>query len=75
MRGYVIRRLLSLLPTLFFASLIVFITVRLIPGDIIDMMLSQNVLELAREAERIIHVLLQRNDLSATKPAIASDVR
>lgn len=42
MRGYVIRRLLSLLPTLFFASLIVFITVRLIPGDIIDMMLSQN---------------------------------
>lgn len=42
MRGYVIRRVLSLLPTLFFASLIVFITVRLIPGDIIDMMLSQN---------------------------------
>jgi peptide/nickel transport system permease protein len=42
MRGYLIRRLLSLLPTLFFASLIVFITVRLIPGDIIDMMLSQN---------------------------------
>jgi peptide/nickel transport system permease protein len=42
MRGYIIRRLLSLLPTLFFASLIVFITVRLIPGDIIDMMLSQN---------------------------------
>jgi peptide/nickel transport system permease protein len=42
MRGYVIRRLLSLLPTLFFASLIVFITVRMIPGDIIDMMLSQN---------------------------------
>jgi peptide/nickel transport system permease protein len=42
MRGYLVRRLLSLLPTLFFASLIVFITVRLIPGDIIDMMLSQN---------------------------------
>lgn len=42
MRGYIIRRVLSLLPTLFFASLIVFITVRLIPGDIIDMMLSQN---------------------------------
>jgi peptide/nickel transport system permease protein len=42
MRGYIVRRLLSLLPTLFFASLIVFVTVRLIPGDIIDMMLSQN---------------------------------
>jgi peptide/nickel transport system permease protein len=39
---YVIRRVLALLPTLFFASVIVFVTVRLIPGDIIDMMLEQN---------------------------------
>ena len=36
------RRLLALVPTLFFASLIVFVTVRLIPGDVIDLMLSQN---------------------------------
>jgi peptide/nickel transport system permease protein len=42
MRGYVLRRLAALIPTLFFASLIVFVTVRLIPGDIIDLMLSQN---------------------------------
>ena len=42
MRNYVLRRLLALLPTLFFASLIVFFTVRLIPGDVIDLMLSQN---------------------------------
>ena len=42
MRNYVPRRLLALLPTLFFASLIVFFTVRLIPGDVIDLMLSQN---------------------------------
>ena len=42
MSSYVIRRLLALLPTLFFASLIVFFTVRLIPGDVIDLMLSQN---------------------------------
>ncbi len=42
MNAYIARRLLALLPTLFFASLIVFITVRLIPGDIIDLMLSQN---------------------------------
>ena len=42
MRAYVIRRLLALLPTLVFASIIVFSTVRLIPGDIIDLMLSQN---------------------------------
>ena len=42
MQAYVLRRLLALLPTLAFASLIVFVTVRLIPGDVIDLMLSQN---------------------------------
>ena len=42
MRAYVIRRLLALIPTLFFASVIVFSTVRMIPGDIIDMMIAQN---------------------------------
>ena len=42
MRAYAIRRLLALIPTLFFASVIVFVTVRMIPGDIIDMMIAQN---------------------------------
>jgi peptide/nickel transport system permease protein len=42
MQAYVIRRLLALVPTLFFASVIVFVTVRMIPGDVIDLMLSQN---------------------------------
>lgn len=42
MRGYVIGRLLALLPTLILASIIVFVTVRLIPGDVIELMLSQN---------------------------------
>ena len=42
MWGYIARRLLALLPTLVLASLIVFVTVRLIPGDVIDLMLSQN---------------------------------
>jgi peptide/nickel transport system permease protein len=42
MQGYIARRLLALIPTLFFASLIVFVTVRLMPGSVIDLMLSQN---------------------------------
>lgn len=42
MGRYLVRRLLALLPTMFFASLIVFFTVRMIPGDVIDLMLSQN---------------------------------
>ena len=41
MGSYVLRRVLALLPTLFFASVIVFVTVRLIPGDVIDLMLSE----------------------------------
>lgn len=42
MSGYAWRRLASLAPTLFFASIIVFMSVRLIPGDVIDLMLSDN---------------------------------
>jgi peptide/nickel transport system permease protein len=42
MGTYVLRRLLALVPTFIFASLIVFITVRMIPGDVIDLMLSES---------------------------------
>jgi peptide/nickel transport system permease protein len=42
MANYVARRLLALVPTMFFASLIVFFTIRMIPGDVIDLMLAQN---------------------------------
>jgi peptide/nickel transport system permease protein len=42
MGAYVLRRLLALIPTLILASIIVFVTIRLIPGDVIDLMLSQN---------------------------------
>ena len=42
MSAYLVRRLLALIPTLIFASIIVFSTVRLIPGSVIDLMLSQN---------------------------------
>ncbi|QBY49804.1 ABC transporter permease [Cupriavidus oxalaticus] len=42
MSAYLLRRLLALLPTLVFASIIVFAIVRLVPGDVVDLMLSQN---------------------------------
>jgi len=42
MQAYILRRLLALIPTLLLASIIVFVTIRLIPGDVIDLMLSQN---------------------------------
>lgn len=42
MRLLIIRRLLALLPTLVFTSIIVFASIRMIPGDVIDLMLAQN---------------------------------
>ncbi|MEM7003051.1 MAG: ABC transporter permease [Pseudomonadota bacterium] len=53
MQYYILRRLLALLPTIFFASLIVFLSVRLIPGDIIDLMLAQNDIATAQDRARI----------------------
>ena len=42
MLRYLIRRLVALVPTFLLASVIVFSAIRLIPGDTIDMMMSQN---------------------------------
>ena len=41
MRAYIIRRLLLLIPTLLILSIIVFLLVRFIPGDIIDTMVAE----------------------------------
>lgn len=42
MGSYAVRRLLALIPTLIIASMIVFSVVRMIPGDVLDLMLSNN---------------------------------
>ena len=36
MRAYIIRRLLLIIPTLFILTILVFLAVRLLPGDVID---------------------------------------
>ena len=41
MRAYVIRRVLLVIPTLFIVTLLVFLSVRFIPGDIIDVMAAR----------------------------------
>ena len=41
MLAYIIRRILLIFPTLFIVTAAVFLSVRFIPGDIIDMMVSQ----------------------------------
>ena len=58
MRAYIIRRLLLIIPTLFILSILVFLSVRFLPGDVIDAMLGKPEfigLELDREAvERVL---------------------
>ena len=58
MRAYIIRRLLLIIPTLFILSILVFLSVRFIPGDVIDVMagtIDSTQMDLDREAvERIL---------------------
>jgi peptide/nickel transport system permease protein len=51
MRSYIIRRLLLLVPTVFLASLIVFFIIRLIPGSVVDIMVSE--MQFATEMDRV----------------------
>jgi peptide/nickel transport system permease protein len=43
MRAYIIRRILLIIPTLILVSIIVFLTVRLIPGSLIDQLAGEMV--------------------------------
>ena len=60
MRAYVIRRILLMIPTLFILTVLIFMSVRFIPGDVIDMMMQQMMLsgallDMDREAfERVL---------------------
>ncbi len=44
MRAYVVRRVLLLIPTFFLLTILVFLSVRFIPGDAIDILLSRMVM-------------------------------
>ena len=52
MRAYIIRRLLLIIPTLFILTILVFLSVRFIPGDTIDALLGnvEFMVDLDREA-------------------------
>ncbi|MBN1546609.1 MAG: ABC transporter permease [Syntrophaceae bacterium] len=43
MRAYVIRRILVLIPTILMVTLIIFFLIRLIPGDLVDMIQAQSI--------------------------------
>ena len=50
MRAYIIRRLLLIIPTVFLLSIIVFLSVRFIPGDVIDVMSGRSLTSTASAA-------------------------
>ncbi|MDD5039296.1 MAG: ABC transporter permease [Dehalococcoidales bacterium] len=41
MQGYILRRILLLIPTIILVTIMVFFLVRFIPGDVIDVMLAE----------------------------------
>lgn len=42
MQAYIIRRLLLVIPTLFLVTVVVFLSMRLIPGDVVEMMVTEH---------------------------------
>ena len=57
MRAYIIRRLLLTIPTVFFVTLIVFLMIRLIPGNMVNIILSQFTQATELDRQNIIHQL------------------
>ena len=51
MRTYIIRRLMLMIPTLFILTILVVLSVRFIPGDVIDVMLGKDEF-IGREIDR-----------------------
>ena len=45
MRAYIVRRLLLIIPTLLLVTILVFLLVRFIPGDVIDLMVTERQME------------------------------
>ena len=57
MRSYIIRRLILIIPTVFFVTLIIFVVIRLIPGDVIDIMEAQYGQSIGLDRAAIEHIL------------------
>ena len=52
MKAYIIRRLLLIIPTLWILTIIVFLMVRFIPGDVIDIMVDKMELDAGGDVDR-----------------------
>lgn len=62
MRQYLVRRLLLIFPTLLLTSMIIFVLIRCVPGDMVDLLADQRGGSFAMDAEKI------RDRLGLNKP-------
>jgi len=58
--AYIIRRLILIVPTLLLVTIIVFLMVRLIPGDVIDLMMQEHMFETKRGREVNVEAIRHR---------------
>ena len=68
MQVYVIRRLLLFVPTLFGASLLIFVLMRMVPGDIAQILVYQTGSEQSAVQEKQIRQI--RNELGLDRPVL-----
>ena len=75
MRAYIIRRLLLTIPTMLIVTILVFLTVRLIPGDVIDLMLQGHASKMASGTEYELTAADLRHELGLDEPIHIQYVR
>jgi peptide/nickel transport system permease protein len=68
MRGYLVRRILLIIPTIFIVTMLVFLISRFIPGDVIDLMVSEMSTMAEMEAAVEIDVDYIRHQLGLDVP-------
>ena len=72
MRTYVLRRLLLFVPTLFGASLLIFVLMRLVPGDIAEILVYQTGSESSAVQKKQIEQI--RRELGLDRPVVTQYV-
>jgi peptide/nickel transport system permease protein len=68
MRAYVIRRVILIVPTLVLLTMIVFLSVRFIPGDVIDMIVAEVNIEGAMSHEEAREMIREQLGLDTPIP-------
>jgi len=68
MRAYGVRRFLLIIPTMFILTLVLFVLVRMIPGDVVEMMVQEQVWERELGTERELNVKAIRHMLGLDAP-------